>query len=85
MTLFEIKFQKIYSKQNVDNSSEAIQEFFESCGHTEPSGCLKSKVLADEESNEIKGEITLSELQYALFTKMKESSAPGIDVFTVHW
>ena len=30
-------------------------------------------------------EITLIELQYALFSKMKGSSVPGIDGFTLNW
>ena len=33
----------------------------------------------------MKGEITLTELNHALFKKMKGSSAPGIDGFTVNW
>ena len=45
----------------------------------------KSKALRDEESNGIEGDITLSELNHALFKKMKGTSAPGIDRFTVNW
>ena len=60
--------------QDVDDTSEA-----------KISGYFKSKVLTDEESNKIEGKITLSELQYALFTKIKDSSAPGIDDFMVNW
>ena len=33
----------------------------------------------------MEGEITLTELNHALFKKMKGSSAPGIDGFTVNW
>ena len=46
---------------------------------------LNSNILTEEESNGIEGEITLSELQYALFFKMKGSSALGIDGFSVNW
>ena len=81
---FHSAFQKNYSKQDVDGSSEAVQEFLDSGGDTKPSKYLKSKILTDEESNGIEGEFSLSELQYALFSKMKGSSARGIDGFTVN-
>ena len=81
---FHKAFQKLFNKQDVDDSSETIQEFLDYSGNTKPSEYLKSKVLADEEKNVIEGEITLSELQYALFTKMEGSSALGIDGFTVN-
>ena len=45
----------------------------------------KSKALRDEESNGIEGDITLTELNYVLFKKMKGTSKPGIDGFTVSW
>ena len=45
----------------------------------------KSKALRDEESNGIEGDITLTELNYVLFKKMKGTSKPGIDGFTVNW
>ena len=44
---------------------------------------LQSKALTQEESNKIEEEITMAELEYALFKKMKGSSAPGIDGFQV--
>ena len=44
-----------------------------------------NSVLTNEESKRIEGEINLSELDYALFKKMKGSSAPGMDRFTVNW
>ena len=59
---FHQAFQKIYSKQDVEDSSEVIQEFLDSGGYPKPSEYLKSKALTDEESNGIKGEITLNEL-----------------------
>ena len=46
---------------------------------------LQSKALTQEESNQIEGEITMAELEFALFKKMKGSSAPGIDGFQVNW
>ena len=64
--------KKIYSKQDVDDSSEAIQEFLDSGGNTKHSEYLKFKALTNE-------------LQYALYKKIKGSSAPGIDGFTVNW
>ena len=42
--------KKIYSKLDVDDSSEAIQEFLDSGGDTKPSENLKSKALTEKES-----------------------------------
>ena len=81
---FHQAFQKIYSKQDVEDSSEAIQELLDSGGDTRSSEYLKSKTLTDEESESIEGEITLTEL-CVLFKKMKGSSAPGINGFTINW
>ena len=50
-----------------------------------PSEQLTNRTLTDEERDKIEGEITLDEMQYALFKKMKGSSAPGIDGFTMNW
>ena len=70
---FYSTFQKIYSRQDVDDSSEAIQEFLDSDGDTKPSEYLNSKVLKEGESNCIEGEITPSKLQHTLFYKMNGS------------
>lgn len=82
---FHQAFQKLYSKRDVDDSSEAIQYFLDSVGETKPSEYLKSKSLTKEESDGIEGDITINELEYALSKNMKGLSAPGIDVFTVNW
>ena len=74
---FHSAFHQIYSRQDVDDSSEAIKEFFDSGGDTKSPEYLNSKVLADEESKGIEGEITLSE--------MTGSSASGNYGFTVNW
>ena len=42
---------------------------------------LHLKALTQEESNLIEGEITMAELEFALFKKMTGSSAPDIDGF----
>ena len=47
---FHKTFQKIYSKQEVEDNSEAIQEFLDSGGDTNPSEYLESKALTIEES-----------------------------------
>ena len=47
---FHQGFQKIYSWQDVEDCTEAIQEFLDSGGDTMPSQYLKSKALTDEES-----------------------------------
>ena len=70
-------------KQDVEDSSEAIQEFLDSGGDTKPSEYLKSKALTDEESESIEGEITLTEINHEYFKKMNGSSAPGIDGNTI--
>ena len=44
-----------------------------------------NSVLTNEESKRIEGEINLSEIDYALFKKMKGYSAQGIDGLTVNW
>ena len=62
---FQKAFQQIYMKQEVDDSSEAIQEFLDSDNDNKPSKYLNSKVLTAEESQRI--EVTLSKLQYAHF------------------
>ena len=82
---FHQAFQKIYSKLDFENSSAVIQEFLDSGRNTKPSEYLKSKALTDEESNGIEEEITLNELNFALFKKVKGTSAAGIDGFTVNW
>ena len=82
---FHQAFQKIHSKQDVEDSSEAMQEFLDSCGDTRLSEYLKSKALTNEESESMEGEITLTELNHALFKKKKEISAPINDGFTVNW
>ena len=46
---FHQAFQKVYSKQNVEDSSKAIHEFLDSGGDTKPSEYLKSKSLNNEE------------------------------------
>ena len=56
---FHQAFQKIYSKQDVGDSSEAVQEFLDSGGDTRPSEYLKSKALTNEESKSMEGEICL--------------------------
>ena len=70
---FHKVFQKIYNKQDVDDSSEAIKECLDSCGDIKPSKYLKSKALINKKKRKgMKGGITLSKLQYALFKKIKE-------------
>ena len=83
---FHRAFQQIYAKQdNVDDSSEAIQDFLNSGNDTMPSVYISNVALSDAERDRAEGEITLEELEYSLFKKMKGSSAPGIDGFTVNW
>ena len=52
---------------------------------TKPSEYLTNIALSNAERDKIEGEITIGELEYSLFKKMKGSSAPGIDGFTVNW
>ena len=71
---FYQEFQKIYSKQEVEDSSEAILDFFDWGGVIKPLEYLKSEALTNEEINEIEGEITLSELKHSLVKKMIDYS-----------
>ena len=50
-----------------------------------PSAYISNIALSDAERDRAEGEITMEELEYSLFKKMKGSSAPGIDGFTVNW
>ena len=45
---FHKAFQKIYSKQEVEDNSKTKQEFLDSVGNTKPSEYLKSKALTDK-------------------------------------
>ena len=76
---FHQAFTQINKKQNVKDNAEEIQEFLGCGGDTKPMEYLQSKALTQQENNNIEGEITMAELEYALFKKMKGSSAPGID------
>ena len=82
---FQQVFQKVYSKQDIEDSLGVIQEFVNSSGDTMPLEYLKSKALTNQESESIEGEITLNEVNYTLFKKMKGSSVPGIVGFTINW
>ena len=65
---FPRAFQKIYAKQeNVDDSTEAIQDFLDSGNDTRPSEYITNIALSDAERDKIEGEITLGELEYLLF------------------
>ena len=72
-------------QQDVEDTSEAIWEFLDSGVVTLPSEYLNKRILTEEKSSKIEGKITLEEIQYGLFTKMRDSSAPGIDGFTFNW
>ena len=54
---FHKAFQKIYSKQDVDDSSEAIQDFLDSGNDTKPSEYLTNRTLTNEKRGKIEGEI----------------------------
>ena len=49
-----------------------------------PSEHIINVALSDVERDKAEGEITLEEMEYSLFKKMKGSSKPGIDGFTVN-
>ena len=81
---FHKAFQKIFAKNDVDDNYEVLN-FLDSGNDTLSSEYLSNRSITEKEKNNIKWETTLDEMQYALFTKMKGSSAPGIDGFTVSW
>ena len=60
---FHKAFQKIYAKQNVDDSSEAIQDLLGSGNDALPSEQLANRTLTDEERDKIEGEIMLDKMQ----------------------
>ena len=61
----------------MDDNAEAIEKFLGSGGDTKPMESLHAKALTQQESNNIEGEITMAELEFALFKKMKDLRAPG--------
>ena len=55
---FHRAFQKIYAKQdNVDDSSEAIQDFLDSGNDTRPSEYITNIALSDVERDRIMNEL----------------------------
>ena len=61
--------QKTYNKQDVDNSSEAIQDFLDNGGDIKPSEYPKSKALNNEERKGMDSKMTLCKLEYAIRRK----------------
>ena len=53
------RFKKYTKKQDVDDSSEAIQDFLDSGDDMLPSEYLNNRVLTEEESNKIEGKYSL--------------------------
>ena len=71
---FHRAFPKNYAKQeNVDDSTEAIQDFLNSGDDTLPSAYISNIALSDAERDRAEGEITMVELEYSLFKKNKGS------------
>ena len=66
-------YQKTYAKQNVDDRSEDMQDFLGSGNDTMPSEHIINLALSDVERDKAEGEITLEEMPYSLFKKMKGS------------
>ena len=61
---FHRAFQKIYARQeNVDDSTEAIQDFLNSGDDTLPSAYISNIALSDAERDRAEGEITMQELE----------------------
>ena len=59
---FQKAFQKIYAKQeNVDDITEAIQDFLGSGNDTKPSEYITNIALSDAERDKIEGKIPLDE------------------------
>ena len=68
---FTVHSRKSIASRMLMTVLKLSKNFLKSGGDTKPSEYLKSKVLTVEEINRIKGAIPLSELQYALFSKIK--------------
>ena len=69
---------------NLKTSVNDIYSFLISDGDTKPELELEKRKLSSEMSNAMEGLLTDDELTYCLFNKMKGSSSPGIDGFTVY-
>ena len=78
-------FQKIYNKQEgLKSSDEDLTEFMASGFENEPLIELNRRKITPTMSDSMEGLLTDSELKLCLFEKMKGSSSPGIDGFTVN-
>ena len=73
---FHKAFQKIYAKQDVDDSSEAIQDFLDSGNDKKPSEYLANRTFINEEKDKIEGEITLDEMHS--LRKWKAQAQPAL-------
>ena len=56
---FHKAFKKIHAKQDVEDSSEVIQDFLDYSNDTKPSEYLSNRTLTDEEGDKIERAITL--------------------------
>ena len=78
-------FQSIYKKQDMlATSSNDLLNFLNSDNDIRPTRELLKKRLTPHMANSMEGLLTEEELEFALFFKMKGSSSPGLDGFTVN-
>ena len=78
-------FQSIYNKQDMlATSSNDLLNFLNSDNDIRPTRELMQKRLTPHMANSMEGLLTEEELEHALFFKMKGSSSPGLDGFTVN-
>jgi hypothetical protein len=78
--------KKIYNKQsNLDPSKVKIKEFLDMDGDQAPWEILMQRKLTHERAEAMEGDLTLEEMEDALFNHMNGNSSPGIDGFTVNY
>ena len=69
----------------LDPSKVKIKEFMDMDGDSTPWEVLNQRKLTKEQAEAMEGDLTLQEMEDALFNHMNGNSSPGIDGFTVNY
>ena len=78
--------QEIYKHQkDLTPEAEHVKSFLGSNNDQNVLNALQSKKLSNQQKLALEGKLTKQELETQLFKHMKNTSAPGIDGFTVAW
>ena len=79
-------YQKIYNEQHkVTPTQDDIKNFLQMDDDNSPWENFLQRKLPKEMADSMEGDLTMDELQEALFKHMNGSSSPGMDGFTVNY